>query len=90
MQEVRQKRQRGTIEQWLSSFGRSVRLFFSSFKAENFRRLQWEEFRYHCRWMGEGSVPLVIISSVFISIAVTSQVVLELQRFAAEDLAGPF
>jgi ABC-type transporter Mla maintaining outer membrane lipid asymmetry permease subunit MlaE len=38
---------------------------------------------------GEGSIPLVILSAAFISMALTSQAVLELQRFGAEDLARP-
>lgn len=90
MQEVMKKRQSGLIGRWLKSFGMSVRLFVTSFSVASFRSLNWEQFRFHCRWMGEGSVPLIVLSAVFISIAITSQVVLELQRFGAEDLAGPF
>ena len=89
MHDTAHKRPGGGFGRWLNSLGMSVRLFFTTLSAKSIRSLSWDEFRYHCRWMGEGSIPLVILSAVFISLALTSQAVLELQRFGAEDLAGP-
>jgi ABC-type transporter Mla maintaining outer membrane lipid asymmetry permease subunit MlaE len=90
MHEVSQKRPGGGwFGQWLNSLGMSVRLFFTAFSARSFRNLSWDQFRYHCRWMEKARSRWLFFSAAFISMALTSQAVLELQRFGAEDLARP-
>lgn len=46
------------------------------------------DFLYHWYWMGPGALPLVLFQSIFISLALTTQSVLELSRYNAEDLSG--
>lgn len=87
-----QSRRRSAVAlagQWLSSLGLFVRLSCSTFSVASFAKLKQNEIRFHCQWMGESAVPLIAISAVFISVALTAQVVMELQRFGAQDLAGP-
>jgi phospholipid/cholesterol/gamma-HCH transport system permease protein len=73
---------------WLPEFGWTIRLFVRSLSPAAFANLRWNDLKYHCRWMGSGSLPMIAFSAIFISIALTTQVVLELKTFRVQNLAG--
>lgn len=77
-----------SIVHWVEPLGSSVRLFSGAFTFEAFKNLSWREFTSYCRWMGQKGFHLVAVSAVFISIALTIQTVVELQKYNAEDLSG--
>lgn len=89
MQRVGRRSIGETSRKRLSSLGSNVRVLASAFTIESFRDWRTSEFKFHLRWMGEGSLPLITWSAVFISLALSTQAILELRKYGAEDLAGP-
>ncbi|MBY0551418.1 MAG: ABC transporter permease [Candidatus Obscuribacterales bacterium] len=69
-------------------FGRSLRLFFGAFAPSTLRRLSGSEVRQYFTYMGVDSVNLVTTSAVFVSVALTTQIVVELQRYGAQSASG--
>jgi ABC-type transporter Mla maintaining outer membrane lipid asymmetry permease subunit MlaE len=69
-------------------FGRAVRLFFDSFRPSSLRTLDRALFVHYFTVMGLRSLPLITCGSILISLALTTQVVLEAERFKAQDMAG--
>jgi phospholipid/cholesterol/gamma-HCH transport system permease protein len=65
-----------------------VRLFFEAFSPSSLRTMEGVMFVHYFSVMGPRSLPLITIGSIFISLALTTQVVLEAQRFNAEDVSG--
>lgn len=73
---------------WLAPVGTAVRLFVSSFTPSAFAGLSWREMRTYCIWLGPRSFHLVAIAALVVSMALTTQCVIELRRYQAEDLTG--
>lgn len=73
---------------WLPEFGWTARTFFRALTPAAFANLRLADFRFHVRWMASGSLPLIAWSAFFISLALTTQAVIELKRFQATNLAG--
>ena len=94
MQELPEKMQNphvipgSDIAQWLTPLGLSVRLFVSSLSWTAISAIRLDEFQTFCRWMGKRSFHFVALSAVFVSIALTIQCVVELQKYRAEDISG--
>lgn len=76
------------IATWLAPVGTSVRLFFSALTPGAFSRLSWRDMRTYCMWLGPRSFHLVATAAVLVSMALTTQCVVELRQYQAEDLAG--
>lgn len=74
---------------WLPAFGWTARQFVCAFSPASWRALRAEDVATHFRWMGPGSLPLVTFSAVFIALALTTQATLELDKYRAQDMAGP-
>ncbi len=73
---------------WFAPFGLASRSFVRCFSITGLRDLHWQEFRAYCHWLGQESLHFVVLSAVFVSIALTIQCVIELKKYGAEDLAG--
>jgi ABC-type transporter Mla maintaining outer membrane lipid asymmetry permease subunit MlaE len=69
-------------------FGRAVRLFFDSFSPTSLREMDRATFVHYFSVMGLRSLPLITFGSILVSLALTTQVVLEAERFKAQDMAG--
>lgn len=65
-----------------------MRLFFASFGPASLSSLDREKFIQHFSIMGLRALPLITFGSIFVSLALTTQVVLEARRFNAQDLTG--
>lgn len=76
------------IIDWLSPVGTSMRLIAYSFNFQSLRSLTFRNLRPHCLWMGLQSFHFVSLSAAMVSICLTIQCVIELQRYQAQDLAG--
>lgn len=76
------------ISRWLAPLGLSVRLFFKCLSWSAIREIRRDEFQTFCNWMGKRSFHFVALSAVFVSIALTIQSVVELQKYRAEDISG--
>lgn len=74
---------------WLAAFGWTARHLVLSFSPAAWRNLRAADFVRHFRWMGPESLPLITFSAVFISLALTTQATLELDKYKAQDMAGP-
>jgi phospholipid/cholesterol/gamma-HCH transport system permease protein len=74
---------------WLPAFGWTARQFVASFSPTAWRNLRAEDIATQFRWMGPGSLPLITFSAVFIALALTTQATLELDKYQAQDMAGP-
>jgi phospholipid/cholesterol/gamma-HCH transport system permease protein len=72
----------------LQTFGRSLRLFGDAFRPSSLRQMDRAMFLHYFTVMGLRSVPLIAFGSVFVGVALTTQVVLEAERFKAQDMAG--
>ncbi|MBY0358319.1 MAG: ABC transporter permease [Candidatus Obscuribacterales bacterium] len=73
---------------WLAPLGLSVRLFLNAVSVDAFNRLRKAEFLKYCQWMGEKGFHLVALAAVFVSIALTIECVIEMQKYRAQDLSG--
>jgi phospholipid/cholesterol/gamma-HCH transport system permease protein len=73
---------------WFNPLGKSMRLAAGIFTIDALRSANWREYRSSCAWMGAGSLPFVIVSSAFIAFALALQVISEMYKYRAEDLAG--
>lgn len=69
-------------------FGRSLRVFFGALSPATWGRLSLREIRDYFIYMGPGSLNLVTTSAVFVSIALTTQIVVELQKYGAQSASG--
>jgi phospholipid/cholesterol/gamma-HCH transport system permease protein len=76
------------IPLWLAPLGLSVKLFFSAIGVDGLLRIRAAEFREYCHWMGARSFHLIALAAVFVAIALEIQVVIEMQRYRAQDLCG--
>ncbi len=88
MQSLKKRRPGYDLVIWLAPLGRATRLLFYSLSFVSLKGLTWKEFRYHCMWMGKDSFHFVALSSLLISIALTIQCVIELQKYQAADISG--
>lgn len=73
---------------YFAPLGKAARLTSRMFSIDSMKSVDWADFRSSCAWMGAGSLPFVIISAIFISLALTLQTISEMYKFRAEDLAG--
>lgn len=71
-----------------ADFGRVSRMLVASFSARTLRRLDSDVFKHYFTMMGLRSLPLITFGAVFVSLALTTQVVLEAERFNAQDITG--
>jgi phospholipid/cholesterol/gamma-HCH transport system permease protein len=76
------------VVDWLSPVGTSLRLIPNMFTPSAFKALTLDELRKHCLWMGLQSFHFVSLSAAIVSICLTIQCVVELQKYQAQDLAG--
>jgi len=76
------------IPLWLAPLGLSVKLFFCAMSPDALMQIRKAEFRGYCQWMGEKSFHLVALAAVFVSIALTIECVVEMQKYHAQDLSG--
>jgi ABC-type transporter Mla maintaining outer membrane lipid asymmetry permease subunit MlaE len=76
------------FNQRLHVFGRAVRLFFDSFTPRSLRAMDRATFWHYFTVMGLRSLPLISWSSILVSLALTTQVVLEAEKFKAQDMSG--
>jgi len=66
----------------------SVKLLAFGFRPAAFARIDFKEFRELCNWLGVQSLPLIGLSAIFIGLAMTLETVLEMNKYAAQDLSG--
>lgn len=76
------------IVEWLTPIGTTVRLILGLLNFNSFRSVTKSQLREHCLWMGIQSFHFVSLSAAVVSICLTIQCVIELQRYQAQDLAG--
>lgn len=76
------------IIEWLRPVGTSLRLIVDLFSLQSLRGVSKSQLREHCLWMGIQSFHFVSLSAALVSICLTIQCVIELQRYQAQDLAG--
>lgn len=65
-----------------------ARLLPCIFRPSCYAAIDHAEFRRLCRWLGPRSLPLIVISAIFISLALTIESVLETTRYGAQDTSG--
>jgi phospholipid/cholesterol/gamma-HCH transport system permease protein len=82
------KQKNDVLLRWLAPFGQGVKLAGHVFSPGNLKEFEFEEFRSNLRWMGIESLPLVGLSAMFVSLALTIQTVIEMQKFSAQDMSG--
>lgn len=73
---------------WFAPFGQAAQLAGQMLNPRNLLATQFNQFHSSLRWMGIESLPLVGLSAVFVSLALSIQTCIELQRFSAQDMAG--
>ncbi len=88
MQKVIRRLPGSEIPRWLAPLGLSVKLFFGALSPKALMNVNGAEFRAYCFWMGRRSFHLVALAAVCVSIALTIECVIELQKFRAQDLSG--
>jgi phospholipid/cholesterol/gamma-HCH transport system permease protein len=81
-------RKNDVILHWLAPFGQSAKLAGQMIQPQNLSAFQFAQYRSSLGWMGIGSLPLVGFSALFVSLALTIQTVIELQKFSAQDMSG--
>lgn len=74
--------------EWLSPVGTSVRLIANLLNFQSLRTVSKSQLREHCLWMGIRSFHFVSLSAAVVSICLTIQCVVEMQKYQAQDLAG--
>jgi phospholipid/cholesterol/gamma-HCH transport system permease protein len=72
----------------LEPFGRAVKLFGGMLSFDAVTHFDARTFRQKCVWMGEKSLPLVAVSSIFVALALTLQTVNEMRDYRAQDVSG--
>ena len=73
---------------WVATLGRAVRIFIGAFMPPSIAAFSYKRFKIACLWMGPESFHLVTLAAVAVSIALTIQCCLELQRYQAQDISG--
>ncbi|HEY9684014.1 MAG TPA: ABC transporter permease [Oculatellaceae cyanobacterium] len=81
-------RKNDVMLRWVAPVGQSARLAGQMLLPQNLLGINWGAFHSSLRWMGLGSLPLVGLSAMFVSMALTIQTVNEMDRFSAQDLSG--
>ena len=77
------------VDRQFRVFGRLIRLMVRSLSVPSVRALDREKFRFYFWMLGMRSFPLIAISSILVSLALTTQTVLEALAFNFQDLSGP-
>ncbi len=88
MQKGFEERRGGNLLSWLSPLGQATRLFCLSLSYDSWRTFSWRDFKRYCGWLGPRSFHFIALAGVAISLAMTIECVLELQKYRAQDLAG--
>ncbi len=73
---------------WVAPLGRAVRMLFGAFMPPSIAAFSYNRFKAACLWMGPESFHLVTLAAVAVSIALTIQCCLELQKYQAQDISG--
>lgn len=73
---------------WMAPLGRAAKLAAAMLSPATWMSFNLNAFRSSLMWMGPQSLPLVGFSAMFVSLALTIQTVIELDRFRAQDMAG--
>ncbi len=80
-----------TDRQILSLFaplGIFARILPCLIKPSCYSRIDLEEFKRICNYLGPKSLPLIVITAIFISLALTIETILETTRYGAQDSSG--
>ncbi len=72
----------------LRPLGRSAKLLAGVLNPAVFAEFDWATFRRYCWFLGPQSFLLVTAAAIFVSMALTIQVVTEMKNFRAQDWAG--
>ncbi len=83
-----QNRKNDVILAWFAPFGQAAKLAGEMLYPGNILALQFSRYRANLHWMGFESLPLVGLSAMFVSLALTIQTIIELKNFSAQDMAG--
>jgi phospholipid/cholesterol/gamma-HCH transport system permease protein len=81
-------RKNDVILGWFAPFGQAAKLAAQMLYPGNLLSIQFSQYRSSLHWMGIESLPLVGLSAMFVSLALSIQTIIELQRFSAQDMAG--
>lgn len=72
----------------MSFLAAGLTLFANAFTPRSLRTMDGATFREYFSYFGLRSLPLISLGAVLVSLALTTEVVLEAKRFAAEDVTG--
>lgn len=84
----RHNRKNDVILAWFAPLGQAARLAADMVYPGNLLSIQFGQYRSCLRWMGIESLPLVGLSAMLVSLALTIQTIIELKNFSAQDMAG--
>jgi phospholipid/cholesterol/gamma-HCH transport system permease protein len=73
---------------WFEPLGKATKLLVSALTLKSLRQFNWRLFLSKCYWMGVESLPLVLVSAVFVSLTLTLQTVLIMRAMRTQDYAG--
>jgi phospholipid/cholesterol/gamma-HCH transport system permease protein len=76
------------VLRWMKPLGLSLRLLVEALHPRSFVNFDWQLFASKCVWLGPQSLPLVMISAIFIALTLTLQAVLEMRYLRSQDLSG--
>jgi len=73
---------------WFAPLGQAAKLALQMLYPGNLLSIQFRQYRSSLGWMGIQSLPLVGLSAMFVSLALSIQTIIELKNFSAQDMAG--
>jgi len=88
MQKLTQRLPGADIGRWLAPLGQTWALVLGAFSIESVLNFSWQEYRKACIWMGLKSFHMVTLSAVFVATALVIQLITELQKYHAQDVAA--
>lgn len=74
--------------EWLSPLGLSARMFFQSMSPAAFRKLNRGQIDAYSKWFGLRGFHLIVIGAAAVSIALTIECVVEMQKYRVQDWSG--
>ncbi len=74
--------------EWLSPLGMSARMLFEALAPAGFRKINRLQFDAYCKWFGLRGFHLIVIGAAAVSIALTIECVIEMQKYRVQDLSG--
>ena len=73
---------------WFGPVYRVLGLMAGALSLKSIANFSWPEYRRACVWMGLRSFHMVVLAAVFVASALVIQLIIELKKYKAEDLAG--